>query len=65
MCNHPTNALIGTSEGIVCRVCGKKFTTFDEIRANAEAPARAKADAAEKKAAPAKRGRTKKNTIAL
>ena len=56
---------MGTSEGIVCRVCGKKFTTFEEIHENAEAPARAKAEAAEKKAATAKRGRTKKNTIAL
>lgn len=65
MCNHPTNALLGTAEGIVCRVCGRKFTTFAEIHENAEAPAKAKAEAAEKKAATAKRGRTKKNTIAL
>lgn len=45
MCNHPTNALMGTSEGIVCRICGKKFTTFAEIHENAEAPAKAKAEA--------------------
>lgn len=36
---------MGTSEGIVCRVCGKKFTTFEEIHENAEAPAKAKAEA--------------------
>lgn len=65
MCNHETRDLIGTAEGIVCRKCGKKFTTFAEIHENAEAPAKAKSEAAEKKAATAKRGRTKKNTIAL
>ena len=62
MCKHPTNALIGTAEGIQCRVCGKKFTTFAEIHANAEAPARAKAEAeaeAEAEAAP-KTTRTRK-----
>ena len=58
MCKHPTNALIGTAEGIQCRVCGKKFTTFAEIHANAEAPARAKAEA-EAEAAP-KTTRTRK-----
>ena len=44
MCKHPTNALIGTAEGIVCRVCGAKFTTFEEIHANAEAPAKDSAE---------------------
>lgn len=69
MCNHPTRALIGTAEGIQCRICGAKFTTFEEIKANAEAPARARAtanaDAAEKTSVPPKRGRKKKTIETL
>ena len=30
-CNHATEHLVGTAEGIKCRVCGKVFATFDEI----------------------------------
>ena len=31
MCNHDIKDLIGTSEGIKCRACGKTFKTFAEI----------------------------------
>lgn len=58
MCDHPTRALIGTAEGIQCRICGAKFTTYEAIRANAEAPTKARA--AEGGSVPAKRGRKKK-----
>lgn len=30
-CNHATEHLVGTAEGIKCRVCGKVFATFDEL----------------------------------
>ena len=58
MCRHEIGDLIGTADGIICRKCGKKFTTFAEIHENAEAPAKAKAKA-EAEAAP-KTTRTRK-----
>ena len=30
-CSHATEHLVGTAEGIKCRVCGKVFATFDEL----------------------------------
>ena len=33
-CNHDINNLIGTADGILCRKCGKLFSSFDEIKAN-------------------------------
>lgn len=30
-CNHDVQHLVGTSEGITCRLCGKQFKTFDEL----------------------------------
>lgn len=52
MCEHPTKSLIGTARGIECQACGKVFSTFEEIHANAEkvTPADAKPKKARKKA---------------
>lgn len=36
MCRHEVNFLLGTADGIVCRKCGAKFASFEEI--NGEAP---------------------------
>ena len=30
-CNHDVQHLVGTSEGITCKLCGKTFKTFDEL----------------------------------
>lgn len=45
MCKHDVNYLMGTSEGIVCRKCGKVFPSLASLhddleadRANQEAP---------------------------
>lgn len=44
MCKHEIEHLMGTADGIVCRKCGAKFASFDEINppepaAEPEAPA--------------------------
>ena len=44
MCKHEIQHLMGTADGIVCRKCGAKFASFDEINppepvAEPEAPA--------------------------
>lgn len=41
-CNHETEHLMGTAEGIVCTSCGKIFKNFDEVmEARGEKPAEA------------------------
>ena len=54
MCNHELSMLMGTADGIVCRGCGKLFSSFEEIHPQ-EAPVQ---EAAEKPKA--KRTSTKK-----
>ena len=34
MCKHEVEHLIGTSEGIKCRLCGKVFKTYAELEAD-------------------------------
>lgn len=43
MCNHDINHLVGTSEGIVCRKCGKVFPSFAMLNADLEADRAAQA----------------------
>lgn len=33
-CNHDVMHLVGTSEGIMCRMCGKTFASFKELEAD-------------------------------
>lgn len=37
MCKHDVNYLMGTSEGIVCRKCGKVFPNLATLHADLEA----------------------------
>lgn len=37
MCKHELQHLVGTSEGIKCRNCGKQFPNFAAIKADIEA----------------------------
>lgn len=39
MCKHEIEHLMGTADGIVCRKCGAKFASFDEINAASPEPA--------------------------
>ena len=34
MCKHEIEHLIGTNEGIKCRLCGKVFKTYAELEAD-------------------------------
>jgi hypothetical protein len=34
MCKHEVEHLIGTKDGIECRLCGKQFKTFAELEAD-------------------------------
>jgi len=34
MCKHEVEHLIGTKDGIKCRLCGKTFKTFEELKAD-------------------------------
>ena len=43
MCNHDIKHLVGTSEGIVCRKCGKVFPSFATLHADLEADRAAQA----------------------
>jgi len=36
-CKHDVNYLMGTSEGIVCRKCGKVFPSLASLHADLEA----------------------------
>lgn len=41
MCKHENHMLMGVADGIVCRGCGKMFSSFAELeadRAGQEAP---------------------------
>lgn len=64
MCNHDINHLVGTSEGIVCRKCGKTFKDFSEVLADKAEPIQKPAPAAET-ADKQKRKRTKKEATTL
>lgn len=37
MCKHEVEHLIGTKDGIKCRLCGKTFKTFKELEADRQA----------------------------
>ena len=37
MCKHDVNYLMGTSDGIVCRKCGKVFPSLATLHADLEA----------------------------
>lgn len=43
MCKHDVNYLMGTSEGIVCRKCGKVFPSLASLHADLEADRAAQA----------------------
>lgn len=49
-CKHELQNLMGTADGIVCRVCGRVFANLDEIK-GADIPAEKKATKTQKKAA--------------
>lgn len=36
-CKHDVNSLMGTGDGIVCRKCGKIFTSFATLKAELDA----------------------------
>ena len=48
MCKHEIQHLMGTADGIVCRKCGAKFASFDEINPEPAAEPEAPAEPAEK-----------------
>lgn len=58
MCRHEVNFLIGTADGIVCRKCGAKFASFEEI--NGEVAQAAPEAPAPQDKPKAQRGRKKK-----
>ena len=37
MCKHEVEHLIGTKDGIKCRLCGKTFKTFAELETDRQA----------------------------
>ena len=63
-CNHPVEHLIGTADGIKCRLCGQIFPTYDELvkdRGTDEKPAdEAKQEVEEVTEAPAEEAPKKK-----
>lgn len=56
MCKHDVNYLMGTSEGIVCRKCGKVFPSMAALHADLEAD---RAGQEAPKAEPVKEGKPK------
>lgn len=48
MCKHEIQHLMGTADGIVCRKCGAKFASMDEINPEPAAEPEAPAEPAEK-----------------
>ena len=61
MCRHEVNFLLGTADGIVCRKCGAKFASFEEITAaSGDAPQAAPEAPAPQDKPKAQRGRKKK-----
>lgn len=46
-CKHDVNFLMGTSDGIVCRKCGKVFPSLAALHADLEADRAGKPAAAE------------------
>lgn len=75
MCRHEQSMLVGGLDGITCRACGSKFTTWEALTASREAataqeapgagnPTPAPKPVTEAYETP-KRGRPKKNKITL
>lgn len=60
-CKHDLSYLMGTKDGIVCRKCGRLFSTFDEIYPKTEAPEPVKEPDAVPTEKPKRKGRTKKD----
>jgi hypothetical protein len=48
MCKHEVEHLIGTKDGIKCRLCGKTFKTFAELEADRQGEEKPKEVAEEK-----------------
>lgn len=62
MCKHEVEHLIGTSDGIKCRLCGKVFKTYAELEADRPQEEKAEEKPVEekpKKKAPTKKGAKK------
>ena len=61
-CKHDVNSLMGTGDGIVCRKCGKIFTSFATLKAELDADHAAQGEPVlvETPAEKPKRGRKKK-----
>ena len=57
-CKHDVNYLMGTSEGIVCRKCGKVFPSLVALHADLEAD---RTDQAAQKAGPKKTRKKKED----
>jgi hypothetical protein len=49
-CRHENKYLMGTADGIVCRACGKLFTSFADIHGDEIPPAEEKPTEAKKTA---------------
>ena len=65
-CNHDINYLIGNADGVLCRKCGKEFSSFATLKAELDADRVAQEEPAPEAPAtePAekpKRGRKKKD----
>jgi len=48
MCKHEVEHLIGTKDGIKCRLCGKQFKTFAELEADRQGEEKSEKQAEEK-----------------
>jgi len=48
MCKHEVEHLIGTKDGIKCRLCGKTFKTFAELEADRQGEEKPEEQAEEK-----------------
>lgn len=59
-CKHDVNYLMGTSEGIVCRKCGKVFPSLATLHADLEADRAAQAEPVKEEKPKTTRTRKKK-----
>lgn len=48
MCKHEVEHLIGTKDGIKCRLCGKQFKTFAELETDRQGEEKPEKQAEEK-----------------
>ena len=60
-CIHPTEHLVGTVDGVKCRLCGQLFPTYDElVKDRGEKPAKEPKQEAEEVTEEAPKKTTKK-----